>query len=82
VTTTKIVHTNGSDEVVAGGANLIIGRAAYETSRRLYPNERVDYRDGARILATSAGTKIAVSAAAETGDAGGGTAAALRRDCL
>jgi hypothetical protein len=31
-------------------ANLIFGRAAYETARRLVPNDRVDYRDGARII--------------------------------
>jgi hypothetical protein len=33
--------------------NLIIGRAAYEAARRLYPNDRVDYRVGARIIACS-----------------------------
>jgi hypothetical protein len=33
--------------------NLIVGRAAYETARRLYPNERVDYRNGAQIIARS-----------------------------
>jgi hypothetical protein len=47
----KVVRTNGHDEVVARATNLIIGRAAYETARRLYPNDRVDYRDGARIIA-------------------------------
>ena len=31
----------------------LIGRAAYETARRLYENERVDFRDGARIIARS-----------------------------
>jgi hypothetical protein len=49
----KVVRTNGHDEVVARAVNLIIGRAAYETARRLYPNERVDYRDGARIIERS-----------------------------
>jgi len=49
----NVVRTNGHDEVVARAANLIIGRAAYETARRMYPNERVDYRDGAWIIATS-----------------------------
>jgi hypothetical protein len=49
----KVVRTNGHDEVVARATNLIIGRAAYETARRLYPNDRVDYRDGARIIARS-----------------------------
>jgi hypothetical protein len=49
----KVVRTNDHDEVVARATNLIIGRAAYETARRLYPNDRVDYRDGARIIARS-----------------------------
>jgi hypothetical protein len=48
-----VVRTNGQDEVVARAANLIIGRAAYETARRMYSNERVDYRDGARVIARS-----------------------------
>jgi hypothetical protein len=49
----KIVRTNDRDEVVARATNLIIGRATYETARRLNPNDRVDYRDGARIIARS-----------------------------
>jgi hypothetical protein len=46
-------RTNGHDEVMARAANLLIGWAAYETARRLYPNERVDYHDGARIIERS-----------------------------
>jgi hypothetical protein len=38
---------------VARAINLIIGRAAWETARRLYRDERVDYRHGARIIARS-----------------------------
>jgi hypothetical protein len=49
----KVVRTNGQDEVVARAANLIIGRAAYETARSLYPDDRIDYRNGARIIARS-----------------------------
>jgi hypothetical protein len=49
----KVVRVNGHDEIVARACNLIIGRAAFETARRLYPTERVDYRDGARIIARS-----------------------------
>jgi hypothetical protein len=37
----------------ASAVNLLIGRAAYETARRLYEHERVDYRHGARIIASS-----------------------------
>jgi len=39
--------------LIARAANLIVGRAAYETARRLYPKERIDYRDGARIIERS-----------------------------
>jgi hypothetical protein len=49
----KVVRTNGHDEIVARANNLIVGRAAYETARRLYANERVDYRNGAQIIARS-----------------------------
>jgi hypothetical protein len=49
----KVVRTNGHDEIVARANSLIVGRAAYETARRLYPNERVDYRNGAQIIACS-----------------------------
>lgn len=49
----KVVRTNGYDEVVARTNNLLVGRAAFETARRLYPNERVDYRDGSRLIARS-----------------------------
>ena len=33
----KIVRINCHDEVIARAANLLIGRAAYETARRMYP---------------------------------------------
>jgi hypothetical protein len=49
----KVVRTNSHDEVIARAINLLLGRAAYETARQLYPNDRVDYRDGARIIARS-----------------------------
>lgn len=49
----KVVRTNGHDEIVARASNLIVGRAAFETARRLYSRERIDYRDGARIITRS-----------------------------
>jgi hypothetical protein len=49
----KVVRTNGHEEIVARTNNLLVGRAAFETACRLYPNERVDYRDGTRIIAHS-----------------------------
>jgi hypothetical protein len=49
----KVVRANGPDEVLARAASLIIGRAAYETARSLFPDDRIDYRNGARIIARS-----------------------------
>ena len=49
----KVVRTNGSDEVVARATNLLIGRAAFETARRMYPKDRIDYRHAARIIERS-----------------------------
>jgi hypothetical protein len=40
----KVVRTNGSDEVLARSVNLLLGRAAFETAKRLYPRNRIDYR--------------------------------------
>ena len=40
-------------EIVAYACHLVIGQAAYETARRLYPNERIDLRNGARVIARS-----------------------------
>jgi hypothetical protein len=38
----KVVRTNGSDEVLARAANLLIGRAAFETARRMYPKDLIE----------------------------------------
>jgi hypothetical protein len=43
----KIVRTNGRDEVLARSINLLLGRAAFETAKRLYPNDLIEYRKGA-----------------------------------
>jgi hypothetical protein len=44
---------NGHDEIIARAANLLIGRAAYETAIRIFPGDRIDYRNGAQIIARS-----------------------------
>jgi len=49
----KLVRTNSDDEVLARSVNLLLGRAAYETAVRLYPNDRIDYRCGARVIERS-----------------------------
>lgn len=49
----KVVRTNGHDEVLARAANLIMGRAAYETAVRMFPEDLIHYRHGAQIIARS-----------------------------
>jgi hypothetical protein len=49
----RVIRVNSEDEVLARAANLIIGRAAYETAVRLFPKDLIHYRDGARIIARS-----------------------------
>jgi hypothetical protein len=49
----EVVKSSSPEEVIARANNLLVGRAAYETARRLYPYERIDYRRGARIIARS-----------------------------
>ena len=49
----KVVRTNGSDEVLARAANLLIGRAGFETAKRMYPRDLIEYRKGAQIIEKS-----------------------------
>ena len=51
----KVVRTNAHDEVLARTANLLIGRAAFETAKRLYPKDVLEYRKGAQVLDRSEG---------------------------
>jgi hypothetical protein len=46
----KVVRTNGGDEVIARAANLLIGRAAFETAKPMYPRDLIEYRRGAQII--------------------------------
>jgi hypothetical protein len=46
----KVVRTNGSDEVLARSVNLLSGRAAFETAKRVYPKDVLEYRKGAQVL--------------------------------
>jgi hypothetical protein len=49
----RVIRANSEDEVIARAANLIVGRAAYETAVRLYPRDLIQYREGARVIACS-----------------------------
>jgi hypothetical protein len=35
----------------------VIGRAAYETARRMFPKDLIEYRNGAQIIERSGGTE-------------------------
>jgi hypothetical protein len=49
----KIVRSNGQDEVLARATNLLIARSAYREAARLYPEELIELRQGARIVEKS-----------------------------
>ena len=49
----RVIRVNSEDEVIARANNLVVGRAAYETAVRLYPKDKIQYRNGARIIARS-----------------------------
>jgi hypothetical protein len=49
----RVIRVTSEDEALARANNLIIGRAAYETAVRLYPQDTIQYRDGARVIARS-----------------------------
>ena len=44
----EVVRINGSDKrsILARSVNLLIGRAAFETAKRLYPMDVLEYRRG------------------------------------
>jgi hypothetical protein len=41
------------NEPIAYATNLLVGRAAYETAARMYPRERIEMRQGAKIIEKS-----------------------------
>ncbi len=49
----RVIRVNSEDEILARATNLIIGRAAYETARRLFPKDTIQYRNGAQVIARS-----------------------------
>jgi hypothetical protein len=36
--------------VLARSVNLMLGRAAFETAKRMYPKDLLEYRKGAQVL--------------------------------
>jgi hypothetical protein len=49
----KVVRSNGHDEVLARAMNLLIARGAYREAARMYPDEMIELRQGARVIERS-----------------------------
>ena len=49
----KVVRSNSDDEIIARANNLLVGRAAYETARGMYPRDLIEYRNGAQVIERS-----------------------------
>jgi hypothetical protein len=49
----KIVRSNGTDEVLARAVNLLIARGAYREAARMYPEDLIELRQGARVIEKS-----------------------------
>jgi hypothetical protein len=49
----KVVRTNGSDEVIARTADLVVGRAAFERAATLHRKDVIEFRSGAMVLGRS-----------------------------
>jgi hypothetical protein len=49
----KIVKTNAHDEVIIRGSNYEICKAAFEKAIFVYPNDRLEMRQGARVICKS-----------------------------
>jgi hypothetical protein len=49
----KVVRTNGSDEVIARAADLVVGRAAFERAAVLHPKDVIEFRSGALVVGRS-----------------------------
>jgi hypothetical protein len=49
----KVVRSNGIDDVLAGAMNLLIARGAYREAARMYPDELIELRQGARVIEKS-----------------------------
>jgi hypothetical protein len=49
----KVVRINGTYEVLSRCVNLIIARGAYREAARMYPDELIELRRGARLIEKS-----------------------------
>jgi hypothetical protein len=49
----KVVRTNGSDEVIARAADLVVRRAAFERAAALHSKDLIELRNGALVIGRS-----------------------------
>jgi hypothetical protein len=49
----KVIRINSRDEVIALCSHPMVGSAAYEIARQLYPKDRIQYSNGTQIIAES-----------------------------
>jgi hypothetical protein len=49
----KVVRSNGTDEVLACAVNLPIALGAHHVAARLYPDDLIELRQGVRIIERS-----------------------------
>jgi hypothetical protein len=49
----RVVRSNDSDETLARCTNLPIAQAAYRAAARMYPEDLIELREGARIVEKS-----------------------------
>jgi hypothetical protein len=54
----KFVRTYRPSAVLARAVNLMIGRAAFETAKRVFPKDCLEYRHGAQIIERSGGACV------------------------
>jgi hypothetical protein len=66
----KVVRTNGGDEVLARSANLLIGKAAFETAKRMYPKDLIEY--GPELSSATLGRLPVIASPPPSRVAGGG----------
>jgi hypothetical protein len=49
----KVVRSNGHDEQLARAVNMMIARGAYRAAVRMYPEDLIELRQGARLIEKS-----------------------------
>jgi hypothetical protein len=48
-----LVRSHGTDAVLARAINMLIARAAYREAARMYPEDLIELRQGARVIEKS-----------------------------